>query len=60
MQARAVVSRKGQVTLPAAILAKLGLAAGSRVEFQLRGTELVMVAKLPVSAESRASSIESP
>ena len=50
MQSEAVVSSKGQVTLPAAMRAKLGIGAGSRIHFELRGKELVIKPELPMSA----------
>ena len=51
MQAvEAVVSSKGQVTLPAAMRAKLGIQAGSHIHFELRGQELVIKPELPMSA----------
>ncbi len=50
MQVRATVSSKGQVTLPAAMRAKLGLQAGSHIQFELRGQELVIKPELPMSA----------
>lgn len=50
MQADAVVSSKGQVTLPAAMRAKLGLVPGSHIQFELRGRELVIKPELPMSA----------
>jgi AbrB family looped-hinge helix DNA binding protein len=50
MQIRSTVSTKGQVTLPAAMRAKLGIQAGSLVQFELRGQELVITPELPVSA----------
>lgn len=46
----AVVSSKGQVTLPAAMRAKLGIKAGSHIHFGLRGQELVIKPELPMSA----------
>lgn len=46
----AVVSSKGQVTLPAAMRAKLGIAPGSHIHFELRGKELVIKPELPMSA----------
>ncbi len=49
MQA-AIVSSKGQVTLPAAMRAKLGLKADSHIRFELRGQELVITPELPMSA----------
>lgn len=50
MQTRATISSKGQVTLPAAMRAKLGLQAGSHIRFELRGEELVIKPELPMSA----------
>lgn len=50
MQTRATVSTKGQVTLPAAMRAKLGIQAGSHINFELRGQELIIKPELPVSA----------
>jgi AbrB family looped-hinge helix DNA binding protein len=46
----AVVSTKGQVTLPAAMRAKLGIGPGSHIHFELRGKELVIKPELPMSA----------
>jgi AbrB family looped-hinge helix DNA binding protein len=50
MQADAVVSSKGQVTLPAAMRAKLGIKPGSHIQFELRGAELVIKPEVPMSA----------
>jgi AbrB family looped-hinge helix DNA binding protein len=50
MQSDAVVSSKGQVTLPAAMRAKLGIKPGSHIQFELRETELVIRPELPISA----------
>lgn len=50
MQAGAIVSSKGQVTLPVAMRAKLGITAGSHIQFELRGAELVIKPELPMSA----------
>jgi len=36
------ISGKGQVTLPAAIRRRLGLKADSRVDIELRGSEIVI------------------
>jgi AbrB family looped-hinge helix DNA binding protein len=44
------VSSKGQVTLPAAMRAKLGITTGSRIRFELRDKELVVKPELPMSA----------
>ena len=46
----AVVSSKGQVTLPAAMRAKLGIVPGSHIRFELREQELVIKPELPMSA----------
>ncbi|OZA94650.1 MAG: hypothetical protein B7X59_13380 [Polaromonas sp. 39-63-203] len=46
----AIVSSKGQVTLPAAMRAKLGIKPGSHIQFEVRGTELVIKPELPMSA----------
>jgi AbrB family looped-hinge helix DNA binding protein len=50
MQCEAVVSSKGQVTLPAAMRAKLGIGPGSHIQFELRDKELVITPELPMSA----------
>ena len=50
MQSEAVVSSKGQVTLPAAMRAKLGIVPGSHIRFEVRGKELVIKPELPMSA----------
>lgn len=50
MNAVAIVSSKGQVTLPAAMRAKLGIHPGTRIGFEVRGTELVIKPELPMSA----------
>ena len=50
MQANAIVSSKGQVTLPAAMRAKLGIMPGSHIHFEVRGSELVIIPELPMSA----------
>ena len=46
----AIVSSKGQVTLPAAMRAKLGITPGSHIHFEVRGNELVIKPELPMSA----------
>jgi AbrB family looped-hinge helix DNA binding protein len=46
----AIVSSKGQVTLPAAMRAKLGIVPGSHIQFELRDRELVIKPELPMSA----------
>ena len=50
MKVEAIVSSKGQVTLPAAMRAKLGIQPGSRICFEVRGGELVIKPELPMSA----------
>ena len=50
MQSEAIVSSKGQVTLPAAMRAKLGIGPGSHIRFEVRGQELVITPELPMSA----------
>jgi AbrB family looped-hinge helix DNA binding protein len=50
LEVEAIVSSKGQVTLPAAMRAKLGITAGSHIHFELRGNELVIKPELPMSA----------
>jgi len=47
---KATVSSKGQVTLPAAMRAKLGIKAGSHIHFELREGELVIKPEVPMSA----------
>jgi antitoxin PrlF len=39
---RSTVSSKGQITLPAAIRTRLGLGAGTPVEFEVRDSEVVL------------------
>jgi AbrB family looped-hinge helix DNA binding protein len=50
MRVEAILSTKGQVTLPSKICAKLGIIPGSRVRIELRGNELVIIPELPMSA----------
>ncbi len=50
VRSQATVSSKGQVTLPAAIRAKLGIAQGTKLHFELRGKEFVVRPELPMSA----------
>jgi AbrB family looped-hinge helix DNA binding protein len=42
MAAQATVSSKGQVTLPIAMRTQLGISAGSQIQFEVRGKELVI------------------
>lgn len=50
MQAEAIVSSKGQVTLPIAMRTQLGITAGSHIHFEVRGKELIIKPELPISA----------
>ena len=50
LQLEATVSSKGQVTLPAAIRARLGLVEGSKVKFICGDKEATLKPELPVSA----------
>jgi AbrB family looped-hinge helix DNA binding protein len=50
MQAEAIVSSKGQVTLPVAMRSKLGITPGSHIHFEVRGNELIIKPELPMSA----------
>lgn len=50
MQSAAIVSSKGQVTLPAAMRALLGIVPGSHIQFEVRGKEIVIKPELPMSA----------
>ncbi len=48
MQA-AIVSSKGQVTLPAAMRALLGISPGSHIQFEVRDKEIVIKPEPPMS-----------
>lgn len=50
MPSNAVVSSKGQVTLPATMRAQLGIEPGSQIQFEVRGKEIVITPLLPMSA----------
>ncbi len=50
MSSNAVVSSKGQVTLPAAMRTQLGIEPGSPIQFEVRGKEIVITPLLPMSA----------
>ena len=50
MQAEAIVSSKGQVTLPIAMRTQLGISPGSHIHFEVRGNELIIKPELPMSA----------
>ena len=49
MQAEAIVSSKGQVTLPIAMRTQLGISPGSHIHFEVRGNELIIKPELPMS-----------
>jgi AbrB family looped-hinge helix DNA binding protein len=50
MQAQAIVSSKGQVTLPIAMRTQLGIAPGTHIHFEVRANELIIKPELPMSA----------
>ena len=50
MQTDYVVSKKGQVTLPAEMRELLGIEEGSRLHLVLRGSEIVFSSAKPMSA----------
>ena len=50
MSSNAVVSSKGQVTLPVAMRTQLGIEPGSQIQFEVRGKEIVITPLLPMSA----------
>lgn len=50
LELEATVSSKGQITLPAAMRARLGLVEGSKVKFICSDTEATLKPELPVSA----------
>jgi antitoxin PrlF len=50
MHAEAVVSSKGQVTLPVSMRKLLGIEPGSHIHFEVRGSELVIKPEPPMSA----------
>ena len=50
MSSNAVVSSKGQVTLPVAMRAQVGIEPGSHIQFEVRGKEIVITPLLPMSA----------
>jgi AbrB family looped-hinge helix DNA binding protein len=50
MSSNAVVSSKGQVTLPVAMRTQLGIEPGSQIKFEVRGKEIVITPLLPMSA----------
>jgi len=50
LELEATVSSKGQITLPAAMRARLGLVEGSKVKFICGDKEATLKAELPVNA----------
>ncbi len=50
VELEATVSSKGQITLPAAMRASLGLVEGSKVKFICGDKEAILKPELPVSA----------
>jgi AbrB family looped-hinge helix DNA binding protein len=50
LEVEATVTSKGQITLPAALRAKLGLTEGSKVKFIYDGKNTVLKPELPISA----------
>ncbi len=44
---KAIVAERGQVTIPKLLRTKLGLKPGTVIDFQLKGTTLVMVKATP-------------
>ena len=50
LELEATVSSKGQITLPAAMRARLGLVKGSKVKFFCGDKEATLKPELPVSA----------
>ena len=50
LELEATVSSKGQITLPAAMRARLGLVEGSKVKFFCGDKEATLRPELPVSA----------
>jgi AbrB family looped-hinge helix DNA binding protein len=50
LEVEATVTSKGQITLPAALRAQLGLTEGSKVKFTYDGKQTTLTPELPVSA----------
>ena len=50
LELEATVTSKGQITLPAALRAKLGLVEGSKVKFIYDGKQTRLETEVPVSA----------
>ena len=47
---KATIAERGQVTIPKLLRTKLGLKPGTVIDFQLKGTTLVMVKTTPQDA----------
>ncbi len=56
----AIVSSKGQVTLPADIRKRLGIAAGTRLEFVVRGDDLLGIVKVGGSVRELKTALGKP
>ena len=50
MSTAAIVSSKGQVTLPAAMRALVGIVPGSRIQFEVQDKKIVIIPEPPMSA----------
>jgi AbrB family looped-hinge helix DNA binding protein len=50
LEVEATMTSKGQITLPAALRAKLGLTAGAKVKFIYDGKRTLLKPQTPVSA----------
>ena len=50
LEVEATMTSKGQITLPAALRARLGLTEGSKVKFTYDGKKTTLTPQLPVSA----------
>ncbi len=55
-----IVSSKGQVTLPADIRKRLGIAAGTRLEFVVRGDDLLGIVKVGGSVRELKAALGKP
>lgn len=44
---KAIIAERGQVTIPKLLRTKLGLKPGTVIDFQLKGTNLVLVKSMP-------------
>ena len=49
LETKASITSQGQITLPVALRARLGITGGSKAKFTYDGKQTVMRAKLPVS-----------